>query len=251
MRKKLTTADFISKATLVHGNKYNYSNSVYISSKSKIKITCPIHGEYEQLPFAHLQGQGCPRCYHTILNVGIYDLANDKTNKESRAKWRSMLNRCYYEPSLNRRPTYKSCSVCKEWLIYSNFKQWLENPENGYRDDYHLDKDILVKGNKVYSPQTCCFVPQEINSVFNKRQSKRNELPIGVSISKGRYISTITKNGKQMRLGGFNNPIDAFYAYKAAKEQYIKELAEKYFQEGKITEKVYHALMEYKVEITD
>lgn len=251
MGKNLTTTEFVTKAKFVHGDKYDYSKSVYIGSKSKLKIICPIHGEFEQLPFAHIQGQGCPQCYHIVLGVGIYDLANNKTNTESRSKWRSMLNRCYYIPSLDRRPTYKDCIVCDEWLIFSNFKKWFENPDNGYHKGYHLDKDILIKGNKVYSPKTCCFVPQEINAIFNRRQNHRNGLPIGVSISRGLYIATININGKQSRLGGFKNPIDAFNAYKLAKEQHIKELAEKYFQEGKITKKVYDALLRYKVEITD
>lgn len=251
MGKNLTTSEIVSKAKLVHGDKYDYSKTVYLGSKSKIKIICPIHGEFEQLPSAHFQGQGCPQCYHTILGVGVYDLANNKTNTKSRAKWRSMLNRCYYMPSLKRRPTYKDCTVCDDWLTFSNFKRWFEDTTNGYQQGYHLDKDILVKGNKVYSPDTCCFVPREINALFTKKQNDRNGLPIGVSISRGLYVATININGKQFRLGGFKNPINAFNAYKIAKEQYIKELAEKYFQEGKITKRVYDALMKYEVEITD
>jgi len=89
--------------------------------------------------------------------------------------------------------------------------------------------------------------------MFIKRKGKRKELPIGVfkETHYPVFFAAFNKNGKLYRIGSFNNIEDASQAYKIAKEQYIKELAEKYFQEGKITKKVYDALMKYEVEITD
>ena len=133
--------------------------------------------------------------------------------------------------------------------MFSNFKKWYDqfNYEN-----YHLDKDILVKGNKHYSPDTCCLVPQEINTLLTKRQGCRGRQPIGVCYIKrsGKYSATIHKM-RNVHLGFFDTPEEAFQAYKSAKEQYVKEIATQYFQEGKITQRVYQALMEYQVEITD
>jgi hypothetical protein len=136
--------------------------------------------------------------------------------------------------------------------LFSNFKQWFDDKSNGYVEGYDIDKDILVKGNKVYSPNTCCFLPPEINKCFIRQKKSKHNLPIGVAKhSSGHYYARVNINGKLKHLGMFNTPTEAFNAYKIAKEQYIKELAEKYFQEGKITKKVYNALFRYEVEITD
>lgn len=64
--KKLTTEDFIKKAKEVHGDKYNYSKVDYRGNKIKVTIICSIHGEFEQPPSNHLQGQGCPNCGGTV-----------------------------------------------------------------------------------------------------------------------------------------------------------------------------------------
>lgn len=176
---------------------------------------------------------------------------NERISKDrAYVVWRNMLMRCYDEKTHIKRPTYIGCTVCNEWHNYSNFKQWFD--EN-YQEGYCLDKDILFKGNKVYSPKTCCFVPNEINSILTKRQNYRGNLPIGVrySDSRLRYKVQFTKSSDKTYIGYFSAPEEAFDAYKRAKEEYIKEVAEKYYKEGAISEKVYNALMNYKVEITD
>ena len=75
--------------------------------------------------------------------------------------WRNILKRCYTHYKCHQ-SSYEGCSIVPEWLIYSTFKKWFDA---NYISDYQLDKDLLVKGNKVYSPETCCFVPQEINKL--------------------------------------------------------------------------------------
>lgn len=87
-----------------------------------------------------------------------------------------MLERCYSARYQERKPTYKGCSVCDEWLNYQNFAKW-------YDDNYYeikgeimcLDKDILVKGNKIYSPENCVFVPNYINVLFARIGCKNKE----------------------------------------------------------------------------
>lgn len=250
MARKLTTSDFIKKARLTHGDKYDYSQTTYLGAKHKLKVICPIHGVFSQLPHAHIGGQGCPSCYHTLLGIASYDCVGDDC-RVIRDKWKSMINRCYNKKAVSRRITYQNCHVCSEWLTFGNFKKWVEDPKNGYQDGYHLDKDILVKGNREYSPNTCCFVPNEINVLLTRRQNRRGKYPIGVSLVRGFYVANVSINSRQIRIGSFRTPQEAFYAYKFAKEKHIKELAERYFQDGKITEKVYNALIKYEVDIDD
>lgn len=194
--------------------------------------------------------------YSKLCGVGLLgDTTTTDVNgnvKKSYNAWKGMIHRCYNEKEHKRAPTYQNCSVCEEWLYYSNFEQWWDN--NYYEingQEMHLDKDILIKGNKIYSPQTCVIVPQDINSLFMRKSAKREGLPIGVTFFKRdkKYMANICKFGKQHYLGLYNTPEEAFKVYKQTKEQHIKEVAEKY--KDKIPQKLYKALYKWEVEITD
>ena len=275
MPRKLTRDEFIRRARIVHNDKYAYDKVVYVNNATPVVITCQIHGDFEQIPCNHLNGHGCQECGNVnriksntgkpkvrknlVFGVGVNDYMENVKNKnvhmQSYIIWHGMFQRCYAKEYYKKRPTYTGCSVCEEWQKFSNFKYWLDNPSNGYRNGYQLDKDVLIKGNKVYSPETCCFVPQEINTLFIKSDKTRGDLPIGVGKSvcaKGiKYTANFSKFGKRRRLGTFDTPEEAFNAYKSAKEKHIQEIALEYYSQGKITERVYNALMNYKVEITD
>lgn len=254
MSKRKTTEEFIAEAIRVHGDKYDYSKVVYKGANSPVCIICARHGEFIQRPNDHIRGVGCRKCHFEtqkkkIANVGINDIQyNIKENgvvEESYKKWASMIHRCYDK----KEKTYMDCSVCNDWLLYSNFKKW---HDTHYVVNWELDKDILFKGNKIYSPQTCCFVPQEINKTFTKTNSKRGELPIGVTISTNKYKkyrSQITIDDKRVNLGCFYDVNEAFYKYKEYKEKHIKNLADKW--KDQLEPRVYEALYNYKVEITD
>lgn len=163
--------------------------------------------------------------------------------------WHNMISRCYSEDIHSKRPTYQDCSVCDEWKCFATFKEWFDNQV--YFNGWKLDKDILVKGNKVYSPDTCCFVPNEVNVLFTKRQNCRGELPIGVkySESRRRYKSSVSRDNNGVFLGYYSTSEEAFQAYKVAKEAWIKEVADNW--KDKLDPKVYNALYKYEVEITD
>ena len=114
-----------------------------------------------------------------------------------------------------------------------------------------LDKDILVKGNKIYSPETCIFVPQRINTLFCKSDSIRGKYQIGVSFDnkQNSFMSYMTVDNNFKFLGYYNNEQDAFNTYKKAKEKYIKKIAEQYKEY--IPQKLYEAMYKWKVEETD
>ena len=103
----------------------------------------------------------------------------------------------------------------------------------------------------MYSPETCCFVPQEINAALTNNKSVRGSFPSGViyNCTKTRYRARIQRGDKWESLGTYDTPEEAFYAYKPVKEAHIKSLAEKW--KGKIDSRVYEALMNWTIEITD
>lgn len=242
--KLSTTESFVKRATKVHHGKYDYSKAIYKGAKTKVCIICPEHGEFWQEPSNHLKGVECPKCgYLKTKNrhgaLGINDLELHVTSVCYR-KWHSILERT--APSYNR-STYEHVGICDEWLILSNFKKWFD--EN-YVEGSAIDKDLLSSpDNKIYSPRTCCFLPRIINNAIKKFPTDK---PIGIrDWSNGRYRVVISAHAKQTLIGYYDSLEDAQLAYKLAKKQYIKELAEKYFKEGKITERVYNALLKYEV----
>ena len=249
-KRRMSIQSFVQRAHLIHNYKYDYSNVTFHSNKDKVTIVCPIHGEFLQEVNSHLQGHGCPICYNEsrkglIYGVGYNDLPNLSLS-QSYKHWHSVILRAFDLKYKEKHPTYKDVKVCDEWLHFSEFNKWFEK---NYIEGNALDKDILVKGNKIYSPETCCFVPAEINALITKNHSLRGKYPIGVTFMDGLYIARIGANREY--LGAFNTKEEAFHAYKTAKEQKIKELANFYYNQGKITQKVYEALCSYKVDITD
>ena len=200
--------------------------------------------------------------YPTVYGIGYigdgkYKSRNNGKHTTQYRYWHNMMNRCYgricyKNPSKNRK--YKDCSVCDEWINFQNFAKWFD--ENYYEidgDKMCLDKDILRKGNKIYSPNSCVFVPNRINILFIKSDKLRGDLPIGLTYHKrdNKIDVYCNTNRNQEFLGRFNiNEIEeAFNAYKQFKENYIKQVAEEY--KDKIPKKLYEAMYKYEVEITD
>ena len=192
----------------------------------------------------------------SVQGVGVtgtkYPITVDDVITKEYDLWQNMLKRCYSDNSKKKNPTYEGCEARDKFKSYEYFYEWC-NEQIGFGvDGFELDKDLLVKGNKVYSEDTCVFIPKEINLLLTKCIASRGEHFIGVSwsnISKT-FVAIVRKNkGKQEHLGYFKTEIEAFKAYKQAKESFIKEQAEKWKDE--IDPRAYNALMNYEVSIND
>lgn len=185
------------------------------------------------------------------IGEGDYKVSiNDKKTPQY-SVWKGAMERCYGEKFSLTNKAYKGCFVIEEWHNFQNFAKWYD--ENYYEiegEKIHLDKDILVKGNKIYSPDTCVFVPQRINSLFIRNTLTRGNQPIGVTLKDNKYRASISnfKSG-HVHVGNYNTPEEAFQSYKVNKEKQIKQIAEEY--KDKIPAKLYDTMINYIVEITD
>ena len=194
-------------------------------------------------------------CGVGVLGTKYPTRVNDVQTKEYEL-WTHMLQRCYSNTFQKKYPTYEGCEASENFKYYEYFYDWC-NKQIGFGIDsngnpFQLDKDLLIKGNKLYSENTCVFIPTEINSLLVKREALRGEHLIGVSWSNTNkaFVARVCKNkGKSENLGFFKTELEAFNAYKVAKESFIKEQANKW--KDKIDDRAYKALMKYTVEITD
>ena len=192
----------------------------------------------------------------SVYGIGIvgtkYPISEGGVQTKEYELWTHMLQRCYSDTYKKKRPTYEGCEVSDNFKSYEYFYEWCNKQVGFSNEGWHLDKDLLVKGNKVYNENVCVFLPQEINSLLVKCTASRGEYLIGVHWCKTNkaFRAMVSKNkGKQEHLGYFNTEIEAFNAYKEAKESFVKEQANKW--KDKIDIRAYKALMNYTVEITD
>lgn len=139
-------------------------------------------------------------------------------------KWKTMLERCYSKEYQKRRPSYLGCTVDNKWHHFMAFREWMEQQE---WEGKELDKDLLVKGNKKYSSDTCLFVSKQVNLFMTDSSATRGIYPIGVTVNKSRYQARCRElGGKQKHLGLYDTPEEAHSAYKKFKAKLAIELAE-------------------------
>jgi len=193
-----------------------------------------------------------------VYGVGINDIPNiAKTGNPNfwmYTLWKGVLARSFSKKLKKQHETYNDVTCCDDWFVFSNFMndiRKIENFDKYSSESWHLDKDILVKGNKIYSKDTVCFVPSEVNNLVIKSNKTRGDMPIGLSIHKdsGKIQVRVSKGGRSVFLGKFNNINDAFSKYKKEKELYIKYVAMKW--KGIISDNVFNALINYEVNIDD
>ena len=186
-----------------------------------------------------------------IYGVGVNDKKYPTGTSRKKTKeydlWRDMLKRCYGKHHLVKNPTYVGCSVSDNFKNYSYFYEWC-NQQIGFNNHgYDLDKDIITRGNKIYSEDKCVFVPSQINTFFNARGRDRGNYPIGVNFDRdsGKYKAECSVNGKSKNLGRFTTPEEAFAVYKQFKEYLCKELAQKW--QSQIDPRTYEAMINWSI----
>lgn len=169
----------------------------------------------------------------------------DRKVTRAGAYYAEMKRRCNPSLQVGKYKSYIGCS--SSFKDFQDFAEWAV-AQKGYGG--HLDKDIICKGNKIYSKEFCSFVPSELNNILTKCESSRGKQIIGISLDLLRgYKVTLNHGDKKKHLGYFTNELDAFFSYKKHKEAFIKKQANKW--KSSISLKTYEALMNYQVEITD
>lgn len=190
------------------------------------------------------------------FNTNKYPAEANNISQNEYNTWQRMLERCTAKCWV-RQPFYNGTTCSDNFKSYTFFYEWC-NAQVGFGNVdsnnkyWHLDKDLLVKGNRIYSEDTCVFIPQKINNLLTKSDSSRGKYPIGVTWHKVRLkFCTVCSDGhgKQKHLGYSDTPEEAFLIYKKFKENLIKQVANEYEQQ--IDTRAYNALMNYEVNIND
>jgi hypothetical protein len=182
---------------------------------------------YQNIKNGEVKNPNRPNMYGVgYMGQGIYK-AGGGNSKHTKCylTWYSMFNRCYNPTFHKKEPTYKDCVVDERWHNFQVFAEWFEQ---SYIEGYHLDKDILFKGNKIYSPETCCFVPQEINQLFTAPRHKKDGFPKGISKKSNKFCVMTPSNNGNNYMGTFHSIEEAIEVYRIAKQKYIVELTIKW-----------------------
>ena len=235
--------------------KYNNANDIIVEFQDG--YSAKVHTIYQSF----LKGSVKNPYYPSVFGVGMignkYPVAKNWKDTKEYVAWSNIIERCFDKKFKVKHPTYKNVTCCNEWLCFENFYEWLHSQENFDKwlngDRWAIDKDIIVKNNNVYTPETCCLVPMNVNSLFTKCDKSRGCLPIGVVEFKKLFRARCNNQllGKVVHLGLYKNIEDAFNAYKNYKEDLIKQIAQIEWDEGNITQKCYRAMLKYVVEFAD
>lgn len=240
------------------GNRYKNSQGVELevveyssSTEVTVKVLGPVEHELVVSSGNLLKGHVYDRYSPSLAGVGILGDAVVDCKSQEYVAWSGMIKRCYTSYAHNPRAiiNYSGCTVSSEWLKYSQFIDWYQKQK--VQPGWQLDKDLLCKGNKVYGPETCVFLPRALNAFLTIRSNERGPCPVGVTYHEksGHFEAAGNRDGKRCYLGVFKTQEEAFSVYKEARERYAKDLAERW--KDQIDQKAYLALMEYEILIDD
>jgi len=197
-----------------------YNIVVVKGSKKNGQVVVSIDGKYDKtVDYSHLiRGKIKNRYHKSVFGNGYVGVGKHKVSSEGVATkkyktWKGILKRCYSSDYHIKRPTYKDVTICDEWLNFQVFGDWYD--EQYKEEGWHLDKDLLSRGKKIYSPDTCVFIPRELNS-FLSGEKRSGDYPTGVRLVGSRYISQskCSLSGRRLHLGTFNTIEEADLAYR-------------------------------------
>ena len=246
---RLGEVNYNNKRTLMRIIEYQNANNIVIEFQDDWKTK--VHTRYKCFKDVQVYNP----YDRNVCGIGITGDIYPSTNTKEYSVWQGILHRSFDEAVKNEHPTYQDVTCCEEWLYYPNFYEWLHNQPNFNKwlngDKWAIDKDILVKGNKIYSPETCCLVPIRINSLF-ALPTRNGECVLGVRKDNGKFIaemSDVDSHGTRY-IGTYSTEEDAFYlGYKPRKEDSIKKIAKEEYDKENITRECYEAMMNYEVEM--
>lgn len=238
---------------VVYPNKYGSFEVVEYKSKKEVTIKFCATGSVKKTnSVACLKGRVKDLYFPSVVGVGF--IGNTTSSLDGKVKnsyhvWRGMLRRCYQDTG-EAKTYFGIVKVCDEWLSFEEYEKWYDD---NYIEGYEVDKDFTSPLIKIYSPDTCSFIPNKINAIIGKKKYNtvriHKGLPVGVSyhIRDNKYTSQCWDGVKLQHFGYHDNPTDAFLAYKVFKESLIKSVAKEYYQKGSISKEIYENLMSYIV----
>lgn len=194
--------------------------------------------------------------YPIVAGIGYLGVGPHKPRRDGKITleyntWVGMLHRCYSGKRLLKGITYVDKFVRSEWYCFQNFAEWCQTAIGFGNDGWELDKDLILKDNCYYGPDTCAYVPKDLNIILKSSSKKRGQYPIGVTKvdEERKYRSVIYVDGASKIIGRFETAIEAFNCYKEAKEQSIKQRALKY--KDSLDIRVFNSLMNWEINIDD
>jgi len=183
-----------------------------------------------------------------ICNKGRYPANINRAPTREYMLWKSMLVRCWDGGIFQKtHPSYIGCTVDSRFIQFQDFAEWCNNQPEYFYSNVSLDKDILSNHGKLYSPETCSFIPTLLNKLLIHNRSNRGVLPVGVTWNKklSKFCATMALNGKPKHIGVYDSADGAFNAYRTAKLAEIHRQANLY--KDQLSERVYHALLQYDI----
>ena len=177
-----------------------------------------------------------------FMGAGRHKSTGDHGKSKAYGIWTGMLKRCYGDDIVKSPKSYDGVTVCEDWHCYQNFAEWYES-HKFYGKGYDIDKDLLVEGNKIYSPETCTLVPKDVNQIITDGGARIRGDMMGITFvgSKNKFCAKISIKGKSKNLGYYEDPVEARVVYLKSKAKYIRDTAIEYH--GKIEPKVFDRLM--------
>lgn len=234
---------------------YTNTNNIIVEFQDEYKAK--VHSNYQAFERGGIKNPYYPSVYNVGMIGNKYKSRVDKKMTKEYTAWCGILQRCFCEEYKNEHITYKDVICCDEWLLFENFYEWLHSQSNFNQwlngHGWDIDKDILYKNNKIYSPETCCLVPHNVNVLFMNRKTVRGNLPLGVAKHGDKFRTTLDNplQTSNSYLGVYDSQEEAFNVYKERKENIIKQIAKIEFDSNNITKQCYNAMVNYKIEITD
>lgn len=191
---------------------------------------------------AHIKSIGAGKIknphHSSVFGIGCYGVGEYKSNINGNHAleydtWKSMIQRCYDDKHQQRCPTYKNTTICEEWKNYQNFAEWYSESFHKIKGvKFQLDKDLLQNNvkNKIYSPDTCVFLPHNVNSFLANKKTYNTSNYTGVhwhkTNKKWQAEIMVFGENKKKNLGFFSTPEEASFAYQKARSEQAEKAKE-------------------------